>query len=80
MATAVRDRMEELAPDFPSGIAHKVVYDPTTFIDASIDAVVTTLFQALALVVLVVIIFPNLAGFDYPFHCGAGVDHRYFLR
>ena len=57
VATAVREKIEELSKDFPPGIEYQVVYDPTQFIDASIDAVVETLFEALALVILVVIVF-----------------------
>jgi HAE1 family hydrophobic/amphiphilic exporter-1 len=49
--------MTRLAADFPPGLAHEIVYNPTEFISESIDAVYTTLFEALALVVLVVLIF-----------------------
>ena len=57
VATAVRSRMAELKQGFPAGIDYTVVYDPTLFISASIEAVVETLFEALVLVVLVVILF-----------------------
>jgi hydrophobe/amphiphile efflux-1 (HAE1) family protein/NodT family efflux transporter outer membrane factor (OMF) lipoprotein len=53
----VRAAMEELKKDFPDGIDYAVVYDPTRFVDHSIDAVVKTLFEAILLVVLVVILF-----------------------
>ena len=60
-ALAVSDRvratMEELARDFPSSIEYRIVYDPTQFVRASIKAVILTLLEAVALVVLVVIIF-----------------------
>ena len=36
---------------------HRVAYDPTIFVRASIDGVVKTLLEALVLVVLVVILF-----------------------
>ena len=49
--------MEELKKDFPPGIDYTVVYNPTEFIQASVDAVIDTLFEALLLVVIVVILF-----------------------
>ncbi|MDH3240172.1 MAG: efflux RND transporter permease subunit, partial [Alphaproteobacteria bacterium] len=53
----VRATMAELAANFPEGVEHKIVYDPTVFISDSIDAVITTLLEAIVLVVLVVVIF-----------------------
>ena len=53
----VRRTMEELKKNFPEGIDYSVVYDPTVFVRHSIAAVVHTLFEALLLVVMVVIIF-----------------------
>jgi multidrug efflux pump len=53
----VRAEMVELKKDFPQGMDYKIVYDPTVFVRGSIDAVVHTLFEAIALVVLVVILF-----------------------
>jgi len=53
----VRAKMAELASRFPEGIKWDVVYDPTVFVRDSIKAVVTTLFEAVLLVVLVVILF-----------------------
>jgi multidrug efflux pump len=49
--------MEELSTRFPEGIAYESVYDTTIFVRDSIKAVVTTLLEAIALVVLVVILF-----------------------
>ncbi|MEM8655780.1 MAG: multidrug efflux RND transporter permease subunit [Pseudomonadota bacterium] len=59
LATAeeVRDTMDELAEDFPPGLEYRVVYNPTEFIEASIDAVYETLFEAVLLVVIVILIF-----------------------
>ena len=57
ISDAVRARMEELKKDFPQGIDYNIVYDPTVFVRGSIEAVVHTLFEALLLVVLVVILF-----------------------
>ena len=42
---------------FPSGIGYSVVYDPTRFIAQSMEAVLHTFAEAVALVVLVVILF-----------------------
>ncbi len=53
----VRHAMEEVKKNFPEGIDYSVVYDPTVFVRNSIKAVVTTLFEAVLLVVIVVILF-----------------------
>jgi multidrug efflux pump len=57
MSSDVRDRMEELKADFPAGMEYDIVYDTTRFVQQSITAVIHTLLEAIALVVLVVIIF-----------------------
>ncbi len=49
--------MNRLKADFPQGIDYKIVYNPTEFIAQSVDAVYHTLFEAAALVVLVIIVF-----------------------
>jgi multidrug efflux pump len=53
----VRAEMDALKKDFPPGMDYQIVYDPTQFTRASIQAVVTTLLEAVGLVVLVVIVF-----------------------
>jgi multidrug efflux pump len=53
----VRRTMQRLGRDFPQGIEHAIVYDPTQFTRESIRSVVRTLFEAVLLVVLVVIVF-----------------------
>lgn len=53
----VRATMAELKKDFPEGVDYDIVYDPTVFVKGSIEAVVHTLFEAIILVVLVVILF-----------------------
>src|SRR5256885_9901182 len=53
----VRRKMAELKQSFPDGVSYSVVYDPTVFVSHSIEAVVHTLFEALLLVVIVVILF-----------------------
>ena len=57
LSDAVREAMAELAADFPAGVEWSVVYDPTTFVRQSIRSVITTLLEAVALVVLVVVLF-----------------------
>lgn len=53
----VRKTMEELKKNFPEGVDYDIIYDPTVFVRQSIDKVVHTLFEAVGLVVLVVILF-----------------------
>jgi multidrug efflux pump len=57
LSDAVREAMAGLAVDFPAGVEWSVVYDPTTFVRQSIRSVITTLLEAVALVVLVVVLF-----------------------
>ena len=56
-SAAIRAAMDQLKKDFPPGLDYSVVYNPTEFIQASVDAVIATLFEALVLVVIVVILF-----------------------
>ena len=53
----VRAKMETLKRSFPPGMDYSIVYDPTRFVQTSIEKVVGTLLEAVFLVVLVVIIF-----------------------
>ncbi len=53
----VRKEMAELKKDFPAGVDYSIVYDPTQFVRSSIEAVIHTLLEAIALVVIVVIVF-----------------------
>ena len=57
LSASVRKTMEELKKNFPEGMDYGIVYDPTQFVRQSIDAVLHTLLEAVALVVLVVILF-----------------------
>jgi multidrug efflux pump len=57
ISNQVRATMAALKQNFPEGVDYSVVYDPTVFVRGSIEAVVHTLLEALALVVLVVIVF-----------------------
>ena len=49
--------MDQLATRFPAGIERAIVYNPTEFIQESVNAVVETIGEAVILVVLVVILF-----------------------
>ncbi len=57
ISDAVRATMQELSADFPASLESRIVYDPTQFVRSSIEAVISTLLEAIALVVLVVIVF-----------------------
>ena len=57
ISDSVRKTMAELKENMPDGMDYSIVYDPTQFVRASIEAVVHTLLEAVALVVLVVILF-----------------------
>jgi len=56
-AAAVKAEMETMSKSFPPGLEYRIIYNPTEFISQSISAVVETLLEAIALVVLVVIVF-----------------------
>ncbi len=56
-AGAVLDAMEEMAQAFPPGVAYDVIYNPTEYIAESVEAVYVTLFEAVLLVVVVIIVF-----------------------
>ena len=59
LATAgkVKAAMEDAKKTFPSGLDYTIVYNPTEFIQQSVDEVVRTLIEAILLVVVVVIVF-----------------------
>ncbi|MDX2158887.1 MAG: multidrug efflux RND transporter permease subunit [Hyphomicrobiaceae bacterium] len=54
---AIKRTMEDISRDFPAGLKHTIIYNPTQFIEQSVSAVITTIFEAVLLVVLVVILF-----------------------
>ena len=56
-ASAVKTAMDNAKKDFPPGLDYSVVYNPTEFIQQSVDEVVKTLWEAVILVVIVVIVF-----------------------
>ena len=57
VAAAVRAEMAKLQQGFPQDIEHRIAYDPTLFVRASIGNVIQTLAEAMVLVVLVVLLF-----------------------
>ncbi|CDZ61453.1 efflux RND transporter permease subunit [Neorhizobium galegae] len=57
IADNVRATMDELQKVMPEGVKYEIVYDTTKFVRASIEKVIETLLEAIALVVLVVILF-----------------------
>jgi multidrug efflux pump subunit AcrB len=56
-AEAVKEKMADLAGRFPDGLAYRIVYDTTPFIEESVHEVFITLRDAVALVALVVLLF-----------------------
>ena len=56
-ASQIITTMQSLKADFPPGIDYTIVYNPTEFIAESVRAVYHTLFEAVALVVLVIVVF-----------------------
>jgi len=57
VADEIKAVMEEMARDFPDDLDYLVSLDTTLAIDEGINEIVTTLWQAMALVILVVFIF-----------------------
>jgi HAE1 family hydrophobic/amphiphilic exporter-1 len=56
-AEEVKQTMAKLAPGFPKGLVHRIVYNPTDFIAQSVDAVYIALLEATALVIIVILLF-----------------------
>ena len=56
-ATEVLDTMKELSKSFPPGLVYDIVYNPTNFVAESITAVKHTIYEAVFLVVLVILLF-----------------------
>ena len=53
----IRAAMADVSASFPAGLQYAIIYDPTQFIRQSVQAVIETIFEAMVLVVLVVILF-----------------------
>ncbi len=56
-AASVISTMDTLTRSFPAGMAYRVVYNTTDFVQQSVDEVIKTLFEAVVLVVIVIILF-----------------------
>ena len=53
----VQEVMQELSKNFPKGLEYRIVYNPTIFVEESINSVIHTLYEAVLLVVIVVLVF-----------------------
>ena len=56
-AKAITETMERLKRDFPKGLEYSVGYNPTEFIAQSVSELVKTIYEAMLLVVIVVLVF-----------------------
>ena len=56
-AKGVRKLLDSLAPAFPAGLVYQIPFDTTTFVRQSVREVYRTLFEAGALVLIVIIVF-----------------------
>ena len=56
-AAQVQATMKKLSESFPAGLKYDIVYNPTVFISQSVEAVIHTMFEAVVLVVVVIILF-----------------------
>ncbi len=57
VANEVKAKMDELAKSFPEGLNYVTPYDTTKFVRAAISEVYRTLFEALILVLIVIMVF-----------------------
>ena len=56
-AEGIKAELTDAAKTFPKGLQYRIIWNPTEFISDSISAVQKTLFEAMVLVVLVILIF-----------------------
>ena len=56
-AAQVAATMKDLSQSFSLGVKYDIVYNPTVFISQSVEAVIHTMFEAVILVVVVIILF-----------------------
>jgi HAE1 family hydrophobic/amphiphilic exporter-1 len=57
VAEKVSVKMQELAREFPEGVAYSIPFDTTTFVSQAIDEVYKTLIEAAVLVLIVILLF-----------------------
>ncbi len=53
----IKKTVEAMSKDFPAGLKYGILYNPTEFIQQSVNAVIETIFEAVLLVVLVIVLF-----------------------
>ncbi|MBA4031424.1 MAG: hydrophobe/amphiphile efflux-1 family RND transporter, partial [Planctomyces sp.] len=56
-AEGVQATIKDLSKSFPKGLEYRIVYNPTVFVQESINAVLHTLYEAVFLVVIVILVF-----------------------
>ncbi|QOZ28461.1 efflux RND transporter permease subunit [Bradyrhizobium sp. CCBAU 51753] len=56
-ANGIKETMEKLKVGFPKGLDYNIGYNPTEFIRQSISELIKTIYEAMALVVVVVLVF-----------------------
>ena len=56
-AESIETTMAKLSKSFPEGIEYRIIYNPTLFVRESIDSVIHTLYEAIILVVIVILVF-----------------------
>jgi hydrophobe/amphiphile efflux-1 (HAE1) family protein len=56
-AKGIKDTMEKLKPGFPKGLDYNIGYNPTEFIAQSIHELIKTIYEAMLLVIIVVLVF-----------------------
>jgi len=56
-ARSIEDLLKEIERDLPSGVAATIAFNPTKFIEQSVHEVYVTIFEAMLLVVVVVLLF-----------------------
>ncbi len=54
---AVREELDSISAELPSGLEADIAYDSTVYIEASIDEVITTLAETLIIVMAVIFLF-----------------------
>ena len=57
ISKAVKKEMQRLSQRFPPGIRYQLAFDTTLFVEESLSEVIKTLFEAIALVILVIFLF-----------------------
>ncbi len=56
-AASIQEKVAELAKNFPEDLEYKIAYNPTEFVQKSVDEVYHTIFEAVLLVIFVILLF-----------------------